>query len=65
MLLNRAKLNIMQKRQKELKEKESKELQQKIKELQDEDPAFQSNNYWKKPSMFSEDDLLKELEDFE
>lgn len=49
MLLQRAKIGIMQKRQKEQKLNESKELLSQIKELRNEDGEFLDNNYWKKP----------------
>ena len=65
MLLNRAKQNIMQKKQKEAKLSESKELQQQIDELQNEDKDFHANAFWAKPQLYNEEDLLAELDDFE
>lgn len=58
-------MNIMQKKQKEAKINESKELQSQIDELQNEDKDFHANSYWEKPKLYNEEDLLAELEDFE
>lgn len=64
MLLNRAKMNIMQKKQKEAKLNESKELQNQIQELSNEKKEFLDNAFWKKPMLYNEEDLLAELDDF-